>query len=396
MNIRPYFFAARQGTPPPPSDLPTMALPSERYRLLLEHSIDVIVEANRQGEIVYVSTNVRAILGYTPGELIGTSIFTHVHPDNLTRARLQFALPDGRGTCRFRHRNGSWRWVEAVSREFTDPRGQPRSVLIVRDVTQRVEADAVRQNLEEELNRTSKLGALGLMAGEIAHDFNNLLTVINVHLSLAQMDTQDPRIEESLAQVEQAVGQAKQLARQILQFSRKQDTEHQLVRLPTLVTEVLQLLQPTWSPSIEIVTDLPADGGWIMGSPNQLHQVLTNLFVNAAQAMKGSPGRLEVRVEPLTIEQAYADPVHGLAAGRYLQLTVTDTGHGMDAATQKRVFEPFFTTKGHGSGLGLAVVQRVVKEHGASIRVSSEPGRGTTFRIFFTALSGPMPAPRSA
>ena len=206
------------------------------------------------------------------------------------------------------------------------------------------------------------------------------------------MESQEAQVRSSLGQAEQAVSQAKQLATQILQFSRQQDTAHQLVRLPALVAEVLQLLRPTWPAELEVVTHLPPQTGWILASPVQLHQVVTNLLVNAVQAMRSGPRRLEVRVEPVQVDQAYADPKLALARGRYVQLTVSDTGHGMDAATRERIFDPFFTTKGYGTGLGLTVVQRIVKDHGACIRVSSEPGRGTTFRLYFVAPPSPEPS----
>ena len=241
---------------------------------------------------------------------------------------------------------------------------------------------------EDELHRNAQLNALGLLAGGIAHDFNNLLTVINVHLGVAQQDAREPGVQAALAQIEQAVGQAKHLARQILQFSRQQNPDHQLVRLPALVTAVLGLLRPTWPATLDVLTDLPPDAGWVMACPTQLHQVLTNLLVNAVHAMEYGPGRLEVRVDSLVVEQAYADPATDLARGRYVRLTVSDSGRGMDADTQRRIFEPFFTTKAQGTGLGLAIVHRILQEHGACIRVSSEPGRGTTFRIYFLAPSG--------
>jgi two-component system cell cycle sensor histidine kinase/response regulator CckA len=378
-------FAAPGAIARSSTDLPALRQTSERFRLLLENSVDVIVEATRAGEILYVSCNVRNVLGHTVGELLHANIFDHVHPDDQANVRALFALPEGRGICRYRHKNGSWRWIEGAGREFLSAEAELRSVLIVRDITERKEAELVRRHLEEELHRSSKLSAFGLLAGGIAHDFNNMLTVISVHLGMAQMETREPAVRASLAQAEQAVGQANQLARQILQFSRQQDTAHQLVRLPALVSDVLQLLRPTWPADLEIVTDLPPDAGWIMASPVQLHQVLTNLLVNAAQAMRAGPGRLETRVNLVTVDEAYADPQLALARGRYVQLTVSDTGHGMDAVTQQRIFDPFFTTKSHGTGLGLAVVQRIVKEHDACIRVASEPGRGTTFRLYFIA-----------
>ena len=193
-------------------------------------------------------------------------------------------------------------------------------------------------------------------------------------------------VQESLGYVEQAVEKAQQLAAQILNFSQRQTEDHQLVQLPTLIDEVLHLLRPTWPAGVELLTHFPSDPGWVMASPIKLHQVLTNLFANAVQAM-ASGGQLEVRVGSVVVDQPDSAPHPDIPCGRYVQLTVSDTGHGMDAATQQRIFEPFFTTKrpGQGTGLGLSVVQRIIEEHGAHLQVSSEAGRGTTFRIFFAA-----------
>ena len=396
MSTRSFLFSSSGAIARSSADLPALRQTSERYRLLLENSVDLIVEASREGEILYVSPNVYNVLGYTVGELLHLNVFAHVHPEDLPEAKRQFAQPEGRVICRYRHRNGSWRWVETTGREFLGTESQVRSVLIVRDITERKEAEMARRSLEGELYKNSKLSALGMLAGGIAHDFNNILTVTSVHLSMAQEDTNEPKVQAALSQIEEALGKAKQLAQQILKFSRHQHDSHQLVRLTPLITEVLQLLRPTWPTGVEIVTDLPSDGGWIMGSPIQLHQVLTNLFVNAAHAMESSPGRLEVRVSSLAVEQPYADPNPDLDRGHYIQLTVSDTGHGMDTATRQQIFEPFFTTKRQGTGLGLAVVNRIVKDHGACIRVSSELGRGTTFRLFFTAQPNAEPTLRPA
>ena len=364
----------------------------ERFRLLLENSVDIIVEATRDGTILYVSANVSNVLGYSAEELLDTSIFAQVHPEDAAQVKALFDLPEGRGACRHRHKDGSWRWIEATGREFVSAEQQVRSVLIVRDITEQRESEMLRHDLEEQLGKSSKLSALGLLAGEIAHDFNNLLTVINVHIGMAKLDTDKPEVHESIRQVELALDQAKFLSRQILQFSREQSSDRQKVQLQTLATEVLQLLRPSWPDNLEIVTDLPLEGGWVTASRIQLHQVFSNLFDNAVHAMKSGRGRLEVRIDSVVVEKAYADPSMALACGRYVRLTVSDNGHGMDVLTQKRIFEPFFTTKGHGNGLGLAVVQRIIKEHGASIRMSSEPGQGTSFRVYFIASGDQTPS----
>jgi PAS domain S-box-containing protein len=380
----PYSFPSQQDAARPAGEPAGHSRTPERFRLLLENSVDVIVETTRDGTVLYVSPNVRNVLGYSVEELMDTSIFERIHPDDLTQMKALFDLPEGQGTCRHRHRSGSWRWIEATGREFIAEDNLVKTVLIVRDITERKEADKVRHHLEEELNKSSKLSALGLLAGEIAHDFNNILTVINVHLGIAKMESEELEVQDSIHQVELALGQAKYLAQQILQFSRQQNSERKLVQVAAITTEVIQLLRPTWPSELEVVTDLPTEGCWVMASPIQLHQVLSNLLGNAVHAMELG-GRLEVRVDAVVVDKAYADPTIALASGRYVRLTVSDTGHGMDSETQQRVFEPFFTTKGQGNGLGLAVIQRIVKDHGAALRMSSEPGRGTTFRIYFVA-----------
>ncbi len=390
----PLLFTARGANPRSSADLTALRHTSERFRLLLENSVDLIVETTRQGEILYVSPNVTQVLGYSVGDLLRLNVFTHVHPEDLAQTMALFALPEGRGTCRYRHKNGAWRWIEATGREFSDAEGRVRSVLIARDITERKEAEAARRHLEEELHKHARLNALGMLAGGIAHDFNNMLTVISLYLGMARADSHEPNVQTSLAQIAEAVTRAKCMARQILTFSRQQSEEYQPVRLPAIVTEVLGFLRPSWPEGVEIVTDLPADGAWIMANPDQIHQVLTNLFLNGAQAMEPGSGRLEVRVRSLVVERPFADPHPYLGSGSYVWLTVSDTGHGMDAATQRQIFEPFFTTKStsHGTGLGLAIVHRIIKDHGASIRVSSEPGRGTAFQLFFAAQPGPGPA----
>ncbi len=223
---------------------------------------------------------------------------------------------------------------------------------------------------------------VGLLATGIVHDFNNLLSVIGVHVDLALMDTTEATVAQSLVQVQRATARAKDLAAQILAYANQKHEERQPVRLSSLVEEVLQLLQPSLPRQIEVSTQLSPDAGWILANPTQIHQVLFNLCTNAVHAMGCGPGRLEISLAPLP--------------GGWLRLVVSDTGQGMDAATRARIFDPFFTTKAvQGTGLGLAVVSRIVRSHGGTLEVQSEPDRGASFEIRFSALAGQSAASRA-
>mgnify|MGYP001545742798 CR=1 FL=1 len=367
---------------------------SERFRLLVENSLDLVVEVTPEGRILYVSPNVRCVLGYLPGELLGADAYAQVHPDDLSPVRERFAEPGShRATCRYRHKDGSWRWLETTGRRYRTGAGEERGVLIARDRTQLKEADAERERLEADLYKAEKLTALGTLAGGIAHDFNNVLTAIIAYTNLARADTQEPRVFDSLSQVLKAADRAKNLVQQILTFSSQQKNKRQAVKLSAIAHEVLKLLRPTLPATIEVVTDMRDETGTVLADPTQMHQVIVNLCTNALHAMRHQPGRLEVRVAAVYVDEVLAQSHPGLRPGPHARLSVIDTGHGMDAETRKRIFEPLFTTKrpGEGTGLGLAVVQRIVADHGGAIQMSSRPGGGSTFHLLFPWRADPSP-----
>jgi len=252
-------------------------------------------------------------------------------------------------------------------------------VAIKQDVTE-------RHQLENQLRQSQKMEAVGTLAGGIAHDFNNILGAIISFTEVSKMDnTGNAELVQNLDEVLKASHRAADLVRQILSFSRRQKLERRSVALAPVVKEALKLLRATLPATISIETDLGDDLPAVLADPTQIHQVIMNLGANSAHAMRDQPGRLRVQLDAYKLEPGATTTA--LAAGDYVRLTFSDTGHGMDATTAERIFEPFFTTKdvGKGTGLGLSVVHGIVKEHEGAITVASEPGQGTTFTLYLPA-----------
>jgi PAS domain S-box-containing protein len=264
-------------------------------------------------------------------------------------------------------------------------------VAIALDLTEQKAAARQQKELEEQLRQAQKLDALGTLAGGIAHDFNNILGAIISYTELGKLDNPDNALlGQYLDEVLMASGRATTLVRQILSFSRHQKEARQNLQLSPIVKEALSLLRATLPSTIALKQKLDAALPDVLANPTQVHQVVMNLCTNAAHAMKGKQGQIGVELERVTVEDGANKPHVALRPGDYVRLRISDTGHGMDAATLQRIFEPFFTTKasGEGTGLGLSVVHGIVKEYGGVVTVDSELGRGTTFAIYLPALSG--------
>ena len=244
--------------------------------------------------------------------------------------------------------------------------------------------EAQREQLEEQLRQAQKMEALGRLAGGVAHDFNNLLTVIKGHSELL-IDRMKPSedIYGSTQQIMRTADRAASLTRQLLAFSRMQVLQPRILDLNSLVADMSKLLRRLVREDIEFGFLLGDSLGRVKADPGQIEQVLLNLTVNASDAMPQG-GKLTVETQRLNVDEAYAQERPPLKPGQYVQLVVTDTGHGMDAATKSRIFEPFFTTKesGKGTGLGLATVYGVVRQSGGFIWVETSPGNGARFEIY--------------
>jgi two-component system cell cycle sensor histidine kinase/response regulator CckA len=264
---------------------------------------------------------------------------------------------------------------------------------LIREMEERRATEDALRKSEDELRHAQKLEAVGRLAGGVAHDFNNLLTAIIGYAELlANRQCEDPTVREHAQLIARAGGQAAALTRQLLAFSRKQLLVPRVIDLNGLVVEMEQLLQRVIGERFNLKTIPGARDGRVKADPNQLEQVILNLGVNARDAMPNG-GNLVIRTSNIQIDgTAPAHLSNPLPSGNYVVLSVTDTGAGMDEKTKSRIFEPFFTTKGpgQGTGLGLATVYGIVRQSGGGISVESEPGRGSTFRIFLPHEDAPL------
>jgi CheY-like chemotaxis protein len=234
--------------------------------------------------------------------------------------------------------------------------------------------------------------ALGTLAGGIAHDFNNILGAIigNVELARQDVGATHPAMQ-SLDEIRKASHRAKDLVQRILTFASQHQEPQSVIRLRPVVEEAVTFLRATLPAGVEVAATFDPDAPTVLADSTQIHQVLINLCTNAWQAMNGHAGRIDIRLDSITLDAEAARADANLQPGHFARLCVTDTGTGMDAATLERIFEPFFTTKpvGQGTGLGLSVVHGIVKAHDGAITVTSQPGEGTTFSLYFAAAEAP-------
>jgi PAS domain S-box-containing protein len=337
----------------------------------------------------WVSENVTAVMGYPVQSVLRRGWWLDaLHPDDRDGVLASLArepVDDGRSLeYRLRYADGEYHWVRDDSRR--SGRGQNHSAEVVGawlDVTE-------RRSLEAQFYQSQKMEAVGRLAGGVAHDFNNLITVILSYTELLQETMAGtPEPAEDLRQIRGAAEAAARLTQQLLAFTRQQVLQPRVLDLNEVVTRSKQLFTRVLGENIEIVTRLSPALGMVRADPSQLDQVLLNLALNARDAM-GQGGRLTIETADVTVDPADSEEQQPTPPGEYVMLGVTDTGIGIDEATRARIFDPFFTTKGTaGSGLGLATVYGIVKQSGGFIYVASEPGRGTTFRLYFPRDHGP-------
>jgi len=356
-----------------------------RYRALFNGSRDaILVRELRLDEpkVPFLEVNEAAcrMLGYSREELTRLNaydLYAERSWESLERLRAVLAeRGSGISEAVFRTKDGRELQVE-LSAQYFELAGRNFVLAVARDHTE-------RHQLELQLRQSQKMESLGLMAGGIAHDFNNILQVITGYAgTLEELLPAEGRGRRSAEQIQGAVRRATQLTHSLLAFSRKESFEPRPVELGDLVRQVEAFLKRVIGEDIDLVARLCSEPLDVLGDRGQIEQVLVNLAANARDAMPRG-GILRIETELVTLEPDFIR-AHGFGSeGAWVRITVSDSGHGMDEATRQRIFDPFFTTKGvgKGTGLGLAIVYGIVKQHNGQVNVYSEPGRGTTFRIY--------------
>ena len=370
---------------------------SERkYRLLFETNPEpMFVYDFETLRILAVNEAAITRYGYSEAEFLALTIRDIRPVEEQGRLEQELARRPDEGAVRtgVRHRakDGRLFEVDLIARplEFA---GRRARLVLARDVT-------AQRHLENQLRQSQKMEAVGQLAGGIAHDFNNLLTAIlgSTQLLLQATPPGDVR-REDVEEIRNAGLRAAELTRQLLAFSRRQVLAPKVLELNAVVANMDKMLRRLIGDDVELATALHAEAGAVNADPGQLEQVLLNLVVNARDAMPGG-GRVLIETTRLLLRDELFERRHRLPPGDYVCLAVTDSGLGMDEATQAHLFEPFFTTKevGKGTGLGLATVYGIVKQSGGYIWVYSEPGRGTTVKVYLPRVPGaaepPLPAP---
>jgi PAS domain S-box-containing protein len=372
----------------------------ERFRVTFDQVAVGIAQIAPDGRLVRINQKYCDIVGYTAEELLQHGLQAITHPDDLAldyryiRRALCGEIKSYSIDKRYRRKNGTLFWVNVTNNLIAGPSGEPKYFIsVVQDIS--VFQDIThRKHLQEELLQARKMEAIGRLAGGIAHDFNNLLTVITGYcgIILPRLQEQNP-LRHEIVEIKTAGERAAALTAKLLAFSRRQVAQRKVINLNTVMGEIQGLLRRLLGEDIEFAVHVEPGLGLVEADEGQIGQVIMNLAVNARDAMP-TGGNLSIKLSNVNLDAEYARKHVGIQAGRYVMLSVSDTGCGMDAETQARIFDPFFTTKqeGKGTGLGLSTVYGIVKEHDGHVDVDSVVGVGTTMRVYLPRVEGPAEA----
>lgn len=368
-----------------------------KYRTLLESSGLGVSFVDTEGRYSVINETAASFIGRPAGEIIGRRIQDIFPPERAREFITRFStVIQSRTSATYEDKldlPSGVRWFWTIIHPVAEPAGRLLGVQVVsHDISDRKHAEEELGHLEEQLVHSRKMEAIGNLAGGIAHDFNNLLTGVMGYANMLRLRADSPEdVREAAAIIEKTAERASQLTKQLLGFARKGKLQEVPIDVHATVEDVIALLSRTIDKSITIEKRLRADRSVVRGDPTQLQQVVLNLAVNARDAMPGG-GRLTFHTGTVEFFAESSWRLTGAPPGAYLLLSVSDTGCGIPEEIRDRVFEPFFTTKatGMGTGMGLATVYGIVKNHGGLVRLSSETGAGTTFKVFL-----PLPADSS-
>ena len=383
---------------------------SERYQTLAENSLDLIWLMDEGGQFTYVNPAVEGMLGFTASEWIAKR--WQEHADTSARQWMNYLLNSRgdtecsgalRGITALKHREGHWVQVETVCRVMRDERGNTRRVLgIGRDISERLRNEQELTRLEAQLRQSQKMEAVGQLAGGVAHDFNNILQAMQGYGVLVK-DSLEVGSEEHgfMCELLRSVERAAALTKQLLAFGRRQTLSPEHIDLRNIVSEAVRMIHRVLGE--DILLDLKQDDQALVihADRGQLEQVLVNLCLNARDAMPGG-GRLQIQTSKESFSEAFCAQHPWAVVGEHVCLRVSDTGCGMTDKVLGQIFEPFFTTKeiGRGTGLGLAMVYGIVRQHNGFVHVDSTQGRGSVFSVYLPLSGGKVqqfqPPPASA
>lgn len=369
----------------------------EEFRALFESTKVAIALISPEGHLLSWNPAFRDFVGYPDSELTGMLLESLSPAVDAKEEREAFrAVVKGErasyeGERRYVAKDGRELWG-AFSISMVPASGY--AMAMVQDITERKNALAKEERLENQLRQSQKLQALGTLSGGIAHDFNNILTAVAgaARVTRNQLGSGHEALR-NIELIESAVGRAASLVQQILTFGRQQEAKRQAVQIQDVIQEAIALVRATLPARIELSEVYAPTLPLVAADPVQIHQILLNLATNSAFAMGAAGGTLSVEVSPVRLDGQQSPGMQQLKPGQYVRISVSDSGVGMDKDVLDRIFEPFFTTKpaGAGSGLGLSVVLGIVENHNGGITVYSEPGRGSTFRVYLPVTGAAAP-----
>ncbi len=368
-----------------------------QYRSLVDNSFDVIFVLDTDGVFQFVSPAWEKHFGYPLSEVLHKPFALFIHPEDAQLCFQYMAqiLTTGEVAAspvyRVRQSNGGWRHFIANGSVYQDAAGIRHFLGIGRDISDQLQAEEERLNLEKQMLHTQKLESLGVLAGGIAHDFNNILTAIigNADLAILRINKESPAID-NLHRIEQAALRAADLAKQMLAYSGKGKFVIEQVSLNTLLEDMIQMLEVSISKKAALRINPHKPLPTVEADATQLRQIIMNLVINASEAIGDKSGVIAITTGCMECDRSYLKDVwldENLPGGLYVYLEIADTGCGMDRDTLGKLFDPFFTTKFTGRGLGMAAVMGIVRGHKGAIKVYSEVNKGTSFKILLPASS---------